>query len=174
MPRPRKVRKNVKSKLVKKTKKRKLKVVKKPKVKKNRRNQSKFPALEKKYNLLSRQDLIDFDYLDKLNDKEKAWLNKFVEEEVNASFRHSAPLNKTKKQRKICYDKNNARNRCILTKNRMLGNMVDIETVKEASQLNPEEILIGLEEKELEDIKKLENFQKTFDSGNTRKNSSKN
>lgn len=164
-----KPRKKVKSKFVKKTKKRKLKVVKK-RVKKNRRNQTKFPALEKKYNLISRQELLDFDYLHKLNDKEKAWLNKFVEEEVNASFRHSNPLNKTKKQRKACYDKNNARNRCILTKNKVLGNITAIEGIKEASQLNPEQLLIGIQEKELEELKNLNN---SLDSTENSQNSTK-
>lgn len=163
-------RKKSKPKLVKKTKKRKLKVVKK-RIKKNRRNQTKFPALEKKYNLLSRQDLLDFDYLDKLNDKEKAWLNKFVEEEVNASFRHSNPLNKTKKQRKACYDKNNARNRDLLTKNKILGNVEDLMSVtKETSGLNPEELLIGIQEKELEE---LNNLNSSLDSTKNGQNSTK-
>ena len=40
---------------------------------KNKRSRSKFPALEPKYNLKSRQELYDFDYLDKLSDKEKEW-----------------------------------------------------------------------------------------------------
>lgn len=150
-------KKKRKLKIVKKTKKSKLKVVKTPRVKKNRRNQAKFPALEKKYNLLSRQELIDFDYIDKLNDKEKEWLNKFVEEEVNASFKHSKPLNRTKKQRQACYTKNNARNRCILTKNKMLGNVDDLAIVKQVSQLNPEEMMIGKQERELEELNNLNN-----------------
>lgn len=168
MPRPKKVKKKLK-----KTLKRKLKFVKKkkPRVKKNRRSQSKFPALEKKYNLLSRQELIsDFDYLHKLNDKEKAWLNKFVEEEVNASFKHKNPLNKTKKQRKVCYNRNNSRNRCLLTKNKMLGNVEDLLSVKEVSQLNPEELLIGIQEKALE---KLDDFDYSFNSPEKSKNSTK-
>lgn len=154
MPKKRKL------KLVKKTKKSKLRVVKKTKKlpkPKNRRAQAKYPALEKKFNLPSRQELLDFDYLHKLNDREKAFLNKFVEEEINASFRHKNPLNKSKKARKACYDRNNARNRDILIKNKILGNVEDISTVKEVSQLNPEELMIGLEEKELEDLKNLNN-----------------
>jgi len=118
---------------------------------------SKFPALEKKYNLISRQEMIDMDYLHKLNDKVKAWLNKFVEEEVNASFKHSNPLNKTKKQRKACYDRNNARNRCILTKNKAIGNIENLNAVKDISQLNPEELMIRTEERELEELNNLNN-----------------
>lgn len=169
MPRKKKPRK---SKLVKKTKKSKLKVVKKPKKRrkpKNLREQAKFPALEKKYNLPSRQELLDFDYLHKLNDKEKEWLNKFVSEEINADFRHSKPLNKTKKQRKACYDRNNARNRDLLTKNKMSNNVEDIQTVKEVSQLNPEELLIGIQEKEI--LEKFENFNDGFNGTEKSENS---
>jgi hypothetical protein len=149
---------------------RKAKKSKNPKkrVKKSRRSQAKFPALEKKYNLLSRQELIgDFDYIHLLNDKEKAFLNKFVEEEINASFKHSKPLNKTKSERRECYNSNNRRNRCLLTKNKILGNMEDLSTVKEVSQLNPEEILIGIQEKELEE---LNDFDNSFDGSEKSKN----
>ncbi len=54
----------------------------------NRRNSSKYPALDKRKNLPSRQDLIDFDYLSKLTDKELSFLNNFVEETVVTNFAH--------------------------------------------------------------------------------------
>lgn len=139
-------------------------LVKKPKIKKNRRNQAKYPALEKKYNLLSRQELLDFDYIGKLNDKEKRWLNKFVEEEINASFQHPNPLNKSKKSRKVCYDRNNARNRCILTRHKALGNVEDLETVKEGSEFTPEDLMIGQQEQGLRE--ELNNLDNTLDGSN--------
>jgi hypothetical protein len=145
-----------------------IKKAKKPRKPKSLRAQAKFPALEKKYNLPSRQELLDFDYLHKLNDKQKEWLNKFVSEEINADFRHSKPLNKTKKQRKACYDRNNSRNRDLLTKNKMIGNVEDIQTVKEISQLNPEEMLIGIQEKEL--LEKFDDLDNGFNSAEKSKN----
>lgn len=82
--------------------------------KKNRRSQTKNAALKPNLNIKNRQELIDFDYLDKLNDKEKAWLNNFVEEEINANFNHTGKiLNKTDEEKRTCYNRNNARNRDI-------------------------------------------------------------
>lgn len=78
----------------------------------------------------SRQDLIEADYLHKLSDKEKEWLNKFNGEYVNAAFDTKNPRNnihKTKKYRKKSYDANNARNRCIYTKARMSGNLLSLD-----------------------------------------------
>lgn len=51
-----------------------------------KRDTEKYPALKKNLNLKSRQDEIEVDYLHKLNDKEKEWLNKFNEEYVNATL----------------------------------------------------------------------------------------
>lgn len=68
--------------------------------KKTRRNNAKYPALEKKYTLSMRQDYLDVEYVngvyDKdgnevirpLTDEEKVWLNKFYEEELNANFNY--------------------------------------------------------------------------------------
>lgn len=70
-----------------------------PSKKKIKRNQIKYPALDKTYNLKSRKELYDYDYVNghhdeetgitirPLNEYEKTWLNKFTEEYVNASFK---------------------------------------------------------------------------------------
>lgn len=57
-----------------------------------RRNKVKNPALKNQYNLKSRQDLIDFDYLDKLSEEDKSFLNDFVAETVNTNFLHDEEL----------------------------------------------------------------------------------
>jgi len=91
---------------------------KKPK-KVNRRNTVKFPGLEPKYNLKSRQEEIEdiASYAHKLGPKEKAWLNSYVEEEINANFQHGGKkINKTKKAQREIYNKNNARNRDVFTR----------------------------------------------------------
>lgn len=170
MPRKKKS-KSKPAKTIKSTKKQhKVKKPKKFKKKINRREQAKYPALEKKFNLLSRQDMLDFDYIEKLNDTEKEWLNKFVEEEVNASFRHKKPLNKTSEQRKRCYTNNNARNRDVLTRNKAIGNVDNLENVKETSQLNPEMMLIRAQEKALNNMKNTSDFDNTFNRANKSKN----
>jgi len=58
----------------------------------SKRSKSKFPALEKRLNLKSRQDLLDFDYLHKLEESEMEYLNKFVAETVNTSFLYDPEL----------------------------------------------------------------------------------
>lgn len=102
-----------------------------------------YPALKKQYNLKSRQELIDYDYIDQLNHEEKEWLNKFTEEWANAKLSKdpSKNLHKTKKLRKECYDRNNARNRCMLTRANAAG-ISDELSEKEPDKKNIEENLI--------------------------------
>jgi hypothetical protein len=51
------------------------------------RDSKKYPALEKSVTLKTRQDLVDYDYLDKLSPEELEFLNKFTEETVSTSFK---------------------------------------------------------------------------------------
>lgn len=100
--------------------------------KKNRRNSDKYPALKPELNLKTRSDLIDYDYIDKLSDKEKEWLNSFTEEYTCANFNHKGKkLHKTKALKKDCYNRNNQRNRCILTKSKASGKLESIEEIDE-------------------------------------------
>ena len=116
--------------------------------KKTRRSDKKYPALAKGFNLKLRQDLIDYDYIDKLNDKEKKFLNQFTEEYTNASFKKGKrPLNKKIQTEKDCYDRNNARNRCILTRAKAAGAVIneldDMAKVVKRKTHNPENELIN-------------------------------
>lgn len=90
----------------------------------NKRNSAKFPSLKPKYNLITRQEEIQdiASYVHKLNDKEKAWMAKFVDEYVNASF-SDKPLHKTKEKQRELYNRNNIRNRDIFTKAKASGKL---------------------------------------------------
>lgn len=93
--------------------------------------------------------MIDYDYLDKLSDAEKEWLNKFTEEYTNASFKKDKDerIQKKKKYELDAYKRNNDRNSDILTKAKAAGKIHDIEHVKfNDVQLSPEEILVQREE----------------------------
>jgi hypothetical protein len=121
--------------------------------KQSRRSKQQYPDLDPKYNLKTRTDLIDQDYLHKLSPKELEWLNKFNREEISASFDTKNPsrnLNKSKKARKRCYDSNNARNRDILTKAKASNHLVDYDTlIEEKSHDSYEDHLIdSLDSKE--------------------------
>lgn len=120
--------------------------------KKTKRSRIKYSALDPTVNLKTRYELIaDYDYIDKLSEEEKAWLNKFTKEYVNADLdtkKTSRNLHKNKELRKDCYDRNNARNRCIWTKCKASGNFVSIDEVpkKVIENENYEDFLIkGIE-----------------------------
>ena len=112
--------------------------------KKSRRSKTKYPALDPGLNLKTRTDLIDYDYLDQLTPKEKKWLNKFTEEYVGASLdteNLKKNLHNTKELKKDCFDRNNARNRCILTLQKAQSRIEYIEENKKVLGENPEETL---------------------------------
>lgn len=55
--------------------------------KKGGRKISKYPGLTPKLNTRKRQHLIDQEYSKDLSPEDKAWLNKFNEETISASFK---------------------------------------------------------------------------------------
>lgn len=119
------------------------------KKKKTRRSATKYPALEPKFNLKSRYELIDYDYLDQLTEKDKDWLNTFTEEYTGANFNHGKKkLHKTKKLKKSCYDMNNSRNRCQLTKAKASGKYDSLSDIDEA------DILIDMEDRLIYNVDK--------------------
>lgn len=108
------------------------------------RSSSKYPNLDPSLNLYSRkEEIADIaSYVHKLNDEEKEWLNKFVGEYVNAGV-NSKELDKnmtdTEEWKKACYNKNNARNRCIYSRASTQEKLVSIEDLdnKELDVLYP-------------------------------------
>jgi hypothetical protein len=77
------------------------------------RNKVKYPGFDKKYTTRIRQEYLDsIEYIDQLNEEEKIWMNRFLEEELNSQFQNDGTdFNKTKEDRKKIYDRNNAQNR---------------------------------------------------------------
>lgn len=84
-------------------------------------------------NLKSRYEEIEdiASYADQLTKEEKAWLNQFSQEYICANFNHGKkPLHDTKELKKSCYDRNNARNRCQLTRKKASGELQSIEELR--------------------------------------------
>lgn len=83
------------------------------KQKRTKRSKIKHPALKPKYNSRVRQEYLDYDYLDKLNEEELNWLNKFTAEWNNAEIKEGDPnaIHDYSKHKKEIFDRNNARNR---------------------------------------------------------------
>ncbi len=84
-------------------------------MKKSKRNKEKYPGLNKKLTTRIRREFHDVDYVHLLNDSEQAFLNKFLEEELNTAFKNDGTdFNKTKEERKKIYDRNNKQNSDLL------------------------------------------------------------
>lgn len=102
----------------------------------SKRSRTKYPSLKKELNLKNRQELIDYDYINKLNDEEKAWLDKFTDEYVNASFTKtkggaysSKNLHKKASQRREAYQRNNKRNVDTFTATKTTGMLKDAKSL---------------------------------------------
>ena len=60
------------------------------------------------------------------------WLNKFTEEYVHANLNTKEPkknLHRTKKMRIDCYNRNNSRNRDVLTKGKITNKLDNVDTI---------------------------------------------
>lgn len=116
---------------------------------KSKRSTTKYPALKPELNLKTRYELIDYDYVNRLSEQEKEWLNKFTEEYTNASL-DSKDLHKnlhnTEALKKDCYSRNNARNRDILTRAKASGTHISVDEMR----LNKKSIKISAEMELLE------------------------
>ena len=103
-----------------------------------RRSKDKYPGLNKKLHTKVRQELIDQDYIHKLNDKEKKWLSDFNEEYVAADFRHSGKkLHKSKEQVRAINRANHARRKDAMSVAKVtnaLKDEVNIKSVIEGKQ----------------------------------------
>lgn len=73
-------------------------------------------------------------YSHKLNAEEKAWMNQFMKE-YNDAATQDAVFHKTAAERKICNDKNNARNRCWYTEEAAANRLNLVENDYEMERL---------------------------------------
>lgn len=121
------------------------------KKKKNRRELTEYPALNPGVNLKTRKELVDYDYLHKLEEKDLEWLNKFTSEYVHDILDRedlSKNFHNTPELKKECDDMNNARNRDILTRKHAMN---DESTLEDAAKKLIEDNNI----RKLEDIDQL-------------------
>lgn len=111
---------------------------------KTQREKTDFPNLNARVNIKRRAELLDYDYLDKLNDEELAFLDKFNKEYIIASLAENNEdnLHNTPELKKDCYDRNNARNRDILTKEKAKNSLLYLEELISEETKNPEDELI--------------------------------
>lgn len=102
---------------------------KKKPYKKVPRNKLKYPTFEVKRAVVNRREELEVDYLDKLNDEEKAFLNQFQEEWVCANFQNKDKLlDQSDTYRKERYNANNRRNRDLLINAKVRGQITRVES----------------------------------------------
>lgn len=100
------------------------------------RHREKYAALNFKRQVKTRLDALETDYVDKLSDADKAWLNAFLEETVITNFQHKGKkFYKTKQSKREFYSSNNARNRCMFTKAKAMGTIVNTESDRALSNM---------------------------------------
>lgn len=101
-------------------------------------------ALTKRFFSKVKQEYHDFDYIHQLSEKDKAYLNSFIEEKLNARFNHDGKkLHKTKAQKRAIYTENNARQRDMYSNSKAQGMVIDIDPEKamdvwQERYINPE------------------------------------
>jgi hypothetical protein len=104
--------------------------------KKQRRSDFDYPYLEPSVSLVKRreevQDVASYAHL--LNDEEKAWMNQFMKEYNDADTKNGV-FHKTASERKICNDRNNARNRCWYTEESAKNRLNLVENDQEMEKL---------------------------------------
>lgn len=106
---------------------------------KNQRNKNRYPALIPHLNLKARyEEIADLDYINKLSPDEKAWMNEFMEGYVNAS-RKSKLFTKREDWKKN-EDRNNSRNRCIMTKAKSQGKLVYFSGLSRGEAYDPDHV----------------------------------
>lgn len=92
----------------------------------------KYPALNPRFQTADRRELIDCDYVDKLNDKEKDFLNRFLEETVVTNFHHPGKtLIDDVEERRALYRANNQRKKDIINIAKQTNNLHKINDVIE-------------------------------------------
>lgn len=111
------------------------KAKKKKVIQKKKRDLVKTPGLNK--NLFSRvkQEYHDLDYSNNLSAKDQVWMSQFMEEYLGAQLDEDTLKNKykrkafhkSKKKRKDCFDRNNARQRDIYGLSRAIGTLDNLD-----------------------------------------------
>lgn len=104
--------------------------------KRPRRANYEFPALEPDAVMKRRlDDVLDVqEYVHKLSPEEKAWMNQFMLE-YNEAVTKNAVFHTTAEDRKICNDRNNARNRCDYTMSKAMDMLNYLESDYELEKI---------------------------------------
>ena len=108
-----------------------------PKASKKKKRKRNLYALYKIGNHGSRRWKNDFDYIDKLSEKEKVFLNDFIEEYYLANFQQPGKkLHKTKEAKRKIYYENNVSNRCVMSLHNCKGAVTTNVAISDPTKVN--------------------------------------
>lgn len=146
------------------TAKKKRKVPKKrgPKKKKgtSRKASTRNSGLKKQYFSRIKQEYHDIDYADQLNEKDKAWLSAFMDEDLGANFTHEGKkVYKKKRDINASYGRNNARNRDQYANSKAAGKTVDISADQAYQYWEENYIDNNFEQKVFDEIEKSKDMK---------------
>lgn len=115
--------------------------------KKTKRSRDKYRNLKPELNLKTRyEEIADVaSYANTLSPKDKAWLDKFMKEYVGASLDSNPKkrIDPSDEWKKTCYDRNNARNRDVITIQKAQGAMNYLEELPVVErEMSSEDLLI--------------------------------
>jgi hypothetical protein len=114
-----------------------------------------YPRLQKNKNTKARQDLIDYDYLKNLTKEELEFLNQFTDEFYCANF--TGDTLHSKELQKDCEDRNNSRNRDLLTVKTITGGINFVNYGHELDELLEKTVDTAISREEfLEEIEDTE------------------
>ncbi|MFM1781356.1 MAG: hypothetical protein RLZZ181_121 [Pseudomonadota bacterium] len=108
--------------------------------KKTRRSKQKYPGLVKGCYSKIKQEFFDIDYVNKLTEEEKQWLNDFMNGDLGANTKNN-PVFEEYEEKRECWKKNNARNRDIYSIARATGTLSGY-TINPSDSIDLEESLI--------------------------------
>lgn len=131
---------------------------KKSKKKPSKYTTQKYASFNTKYQVGVRRELLDdIDYIDKLSDEEKDYLNRFLQETVVANFNHGGEnIIKDTKTRREIYRENNRRNKDVYSLGKSNGSL--FYTSKQNESSNPSLVEdIKLRAEEQDDMENLYN-----------------
>lgn len=103
-----------------------------------KRDLDRYPALNPRLNAKTRFEVLDMDYIKKLDDKSLQYLNQFMAEYVSGAFKKNDEgdyskenFHKTIEERRECYNRNNTRNRCGLTISNATGQTLRFDDIND-------------------------------------------
>jgi hypothetical protein len=125
-----------------------LEAKKKTTAKGSKRRNTPFPGLDKKCHPRSRWEMLDYDYINKLSDEDKAMLSKFTDEYYGATLANKddwhgrkKDFHRLKKDRKACQDRNNRSLRDIQTLAKATNTIDSVEdTAIKITQVRPTDL----------------------------------